>query len=376
MVKTKRAPEAPLQLSLFPEAPISKKNKETKKNRTKKQQKKNLSSAQFREVKEAQERRVGKQLKLFHEIPQVSELEKSTEPRINGRLNLLQKASQAEVGENIKKTEDSKQLKLFHENQTLQKFKEDQETKANIPSPPFQSTPEIKRIEKNKEPKENDFLSLLDQRFIDSKETNEIEEILINDIKGLIYVRNFMSRAEQEFLLKEIDREPWLTELTRRVQHYGYKYDYKKHEINSSMYIAPLPEWALKIAQRIHEKYSSCLPDQVIVNEYEPGQGISSHTDCKSCFKDTIISLSLGSKCVMDFIAEWRDEKKSILLEPGSLIVMQGEARDKWKHGIAKRKTDNFQGQLLKRERRVSLTFRTVILPNSSQDIREKHRSK
>lgn len=186
----------------------------------------------------------------------------------------------------------------------------------------------------------------------------------IDDINGLTYIRNFISQYEHDLLLEKIDSQPWLGDLQRRVQHYGYKYDYAQHKINSEMYIAPLPDWALSIATKLHKNYSDALPDQVIVNEYEPGQGIASHTDCKTCFRDTIISLSLGSKCVMDFTHPSLGQK-SILLEPRSLIIMQGEARYNWRHGIAKRKSDKFQGQVIKRARRVSLTFRTVIIPDN-----------
>lgn len=164
-------------------------------------------------------------------------------------------------------------------------------------------------------------------------------------------------------MLKKIDAHPWLDDLQRRVQHYGYKYDYAQHKINSEMYIAPLPDWASNIATKLHQHYSDTLPDQVIVNEYQPGQGIANHTDCKNCFRDTIISLSLGSECVMDFTHPSLGQK-SILLEPRSLIIMQGEARYDWRHGIAKRKSDKFEGQVIKRARRVSLTFRTVIIPD------------
>lgn len=130
------------------------------------------------------------------------------------------------------------------------------------------------------------------------------------------------------------------------------------------MYIAPLPDWALAVAKRLQQSYSATLPDQVIVNEYEPGQGIANHTDCKTCFRDTIISLSLNSPCVMDFTNPKKDLKKSLLLEPRSLIILKGEARYEWAHGIAKRKSDNFQGQIFRRTRRISLTFRTVLLPD------------
>lgn len=197
----------------------------------------------------------------------------------------------------------------------------------------------------------------------ESRKTSE-NIMSIDNINGLTYVRNFISQAEHDLLLKKIHSQPWLTDLQRRVQHYGYKYDYVKHKINREMYIAPLPDWALKIATKLHQNYSPSLPDQVIVNEYEPGQGITSHTDCKNCFRDTIISLSLGAECVMDFTYPSQNLKQSILLESRSLIIMQGEARYNWMHGIAKRKSDKFQGQVFKRARRVSLTFRTVIIPD------------
>lgn len=220
----------------------------------------------------------------------------------------------------------------------------------------------VKCLETNNQGIE-DSLSLSASKVnFDNEDTDVVEAILVNDINGLTYIRNFISVSEQNSLLEKIDSELWLTELKRRVQHYGYKYDYAKHQINNAMYIAPLPDWSLAVAKRLQQNYSPTLPDQVIVNEYEPGQGIANHTDCKTCFKDTIISLSLGSPCVMDFTNPKKNLKKSLLLEPRSLIILKGEARYEWAHGIAKRKSDNFQGQIFKRTRRISLTFRTVLL--------------
>jgi alkylated DNA repair dioxygenase AlkB len=103
-------------------------------------------------------------------------------------------------------------------------------------------------------------------------------------------------------------------------------------------------------------------PDQIIVNEYQPGQGISAHIDCVPCFADTIASLSLGSSCVMDFTHSKTGDKSSLLLEPRSLLVLTGDARYVWQHAIAGRKTDRHNGQIIQRARRVSLTFRKVIV--------------
>jgi alkylated DNA repair dioxygenase AlkB len=103
-------------------------------------------------------------------------------------------------------------------------------------------------------------------------------------------------------------------------------------------------------------------PDQVIINEYQPGQGITPHIDCIPCFGETIVSISLNSPCVMEFTHSNANERIVKLLEPRSLIVLEGDARYKWQHAIPKRKTDNWSGQKFTRGRRISLTFRTMIL--------------
>ena len=110
------------------------------------------------------------------------------------------------------------------------------------------------------------------------------------------------------------------------------------------------------------EGHFSKPPDQVIINEYQPGQGITLHTDCVPCFEETIASLSLGSPCVMNFTHTNTGENTSHLLEPRSLLLFSGDARYQWKHGIAARKSDKHDGQIIARGRRISLTFRNVIL--------------
>jgi alkylated DNA repair dioxygenase AlkB len=184
------------------------------------------------------------------------------------------------------------------------------------------------------------------------------------DIDGLIYLDNFLNRELQKELLDSIDKEFWLLDLKRRVQHYGYKYDYQKRGINLSMKVGNLPFWSAKITDLlIEKKHISFMPDQLIVNEYIPGQGIAPHIDCEPCFEGTIISISLGSTCQMDFYSkDNHKEKKDILLKPGSLLVLSGEARYKWLHGITGRKSDLIQGEKAIRQRRVSLTYRKVIL--------------
>ena len=186
----------------------------------------------------------------------------------------------------------------------------------------------------------------------------------INAIEGFKYIEDYINENKHDWLLDQIDKHQWLEDLKRRVQHYGFKYDYKARKVNRDMRIGQLPKWLQKLGWRLYEDgHMLAEPDQVIVNEYEPGQGISSHIDCEPCFANTIVSLSLGSDCIMDFTNR-RDKTKKIpvWLAPRSIIVLKDEARNEWLHGIAPRKSDMWEGQKYERQRRVSLTFRKVIL--------------
>ena len=182
-------------------------------------------------------------------------------------------------------------------------------------------------------------------------------------VEGLKYIPEYLTKAEEVNLMREITGKSWLTDLKRRVQHYGWRYDYKARTILPSMYLGSLPIWAKNLANRMFkDQHFHVIPDQLIVNEYEPGQGIANHIDCEPCFGDTIISLSLNSTCIMDFIHTQTMKKIEVLLEPRSLVVVSGASRKLWSHGIPARKTDIFRGQKIKRKLRISLTYREVII--------------
>lgn len=182
-------------------------------------------------------------------------------------------------------------------------------------------------------------------------------------ISGLTYLDNFITPALETDLIGSIDAAPWLGDLKRRVQHYGYKYDYKARAVDESMFLGPLPEWAIDLGSTlVARELFPVVPDQLIVNEYEPGQGISAHVDCEPCFKDTIASITLGSGCTMDFTSVETGEKRSIFLRSRSVVVLNGESRYDWRHAIAARKSDRVDGERIQRSRRISLTYRNVIL--------------
>ncbi|KAJ4479082.1 hypothetical protein J3R30DRAFT_3473954 [Lentinula aciculospora] len=144
---------------------------------------------------------------------------------------------------------------------------------------------------------------------------------------------------------------------------------------------------------------------QAILNLYTPGEGISPHVDLLRRYGDGIIGVSLCGGCVMRF-ERVRDEEfqdlsqrshssltsiesmlisgsdfHELYLPPNSVIVLSGDARYKWTHGIERRIGDwvlqnsdedsedilkgdgnkEVQAEWIRRETRLSITFRWLL---------------
>ena len=82
-------------------------------------------------------------------------------------------------------------------------------------------------------------------------------------------------------------------------------------------------------------------PDQVIVNEYVPGEGIRPHKD-RDYYENQICGVNLGSGCIMRFIRGNNQEVIDIEVPQRSVYVMQDDARKKWKHAIPSRKKRHY----------------------------------
>ncbi|RXN32301.1 alkylated DNA repair alkB -like protein [Labeo rohita] len=130
---------------------------------------------------------------------------------------------------------------------------------------------------------------------------------------GLSVLEDFVSPEEELQLLQTVDWTPDTDDVTvqkalkhRRVKHYGYEFRYDNNNVDKDK---PLPG------------------------------GIPPHVDTHSAFEDTILSLSLGAKTVMDF--KHPDGRSvAVVLPERSLLVMKGESRYLWTHGITPRKFD------------------------------------
>lgn len=206
------------------------------------------------------------------------------------------------------------------------------------------------------------------------EEDKSPENVLL--IPGMSYYPSYITSLECEKLLQIIENNPWVKEIRRRQQHYGYLYYHTRHNLETLQPIEqeiktclPLESFNFLIERMINDKIfpKDDPPTQCLVNEYIGNHRIASHFDDFNAFGDVIAGLSLLEPCYMTMKSM---EKPSIetkfLMENMSLYVLKGESRYKWKHGItAMRCFENprthqqfYRG---KQWRRISLTFRKIL---------------
>ncbi|KAK2847126.1 hypothetical protein Q5P01_010125 [Channa striata] len=221
--------------------------------------------------------------------------------------------------------------------------------------------------------------------YVDSVPCEEEEAVPVPE--GLVLLEDFVSPEEEALLLAAIDWSSANDDVTaqkalkhRRVKHYGFEFCYDNNNVDKNKpLLAGLPEECLPVLDRcLKDGHIVTIPDQLTVNQYESGQGIPPHVDTHSAFEDTILSLSLGAKTVMEF-RHPDGRLVPIVLPERSLLVMKGESRYLWTHGITPRKFDmvpicdpqssasttpehgtNSNLTLSKRGTRTSFTFRKI----------------
>lgn len=188
----------------------------------------------------------------------------------------------------------------------------------------------------------------------------------------IYYIPNFITENEESHILKQVYSVPkpkWTCLSNRRLQDYG-GVPHAKGMIPEKM-----PDWLQVYVDKVDQLnvFNGKKPNQVLVNEYLPNQGIMPHTD-GPLFDPTITTISCGSYTVLQFLQndERRQKVCEILLERRSLVIVKDDMYSKYLHCIKENEEDvvsdcvNLQNcgdkycDLLKRTTRVSLTIRHV----------------
>jgi DNA oxidative demethylase len=165
--------------------------------------------------------------------------------------------------------------------------------------------------------------------------------------EGLTYVPEFVGAGEERDLVAwaaTLDTEPVRMRGgvgKRETIHFGYRYDYDGWTIRRAG-SAPLEVESLLLRCAAAAGVDREKLEQVMVARYPPGASIGWHRDAPM-FGSPVIGVSLLASCEMRFRrakgpkgdARRRSfDTYSLLLEPRSLYLLDGDARSKWQHSI------------------------------------------
>jgi alkylated DNA repair dioxygenase AlkB len=161
--------------------------------------------------------------------------------------------------------------------------------------------------------------------------------------EGFQYVPNFISKAEEAYLHKEVlnvERHTFVFqgyEAKRKVASFGHDWSFEKQQLLKGSAIpqafTPLLE---KVAQHLHLHRDAFA--ELLVTEYPVGSVINWHRDAPPF--DLIAGISLHTDCTFrlrPYNKERRDKNAilSFSVKRRSLYIMQGSVRTHWQHSIA-----------------------------------------
>lgn len=139
----------------------------------------------------------------------------------------------------------------------------------------------------------------------------------------------------------------------RKVAWYAdnpFRYTYSKTTKVAKPWTPLLQALKYLAEQHCNTSFNSCL-----LNLYHDGaEGMAWHSDAEKELEvnGTIASISLGAERKFSFKHKTSKETRSIQLEHGSLLVMQGETQSHWLHSLPTTKKVNSP--------RINLTFRQI----------------
>jgi alkylated DNA repair dioxygenase AlkB len=162
---------------------------------------------------------------------------------------------------------------------------------------------------------------------------------------GFIYRENFISEAEEQALIREIQSlhlksfKYYQFTGKRRIASFGWQYEFGKSEITTA---PDMPAFLLPVRIRAGTLFNidpnSLMQTSII--EYSTGSPIGWHRDISQF--GVVVGISLGAACRMRFRkynrvrsrSLKRDEILSIELQPRSIYLMSGASRELCQHSI------------------------------------------
>ena len=156
---------------------------------------------------------------------------------------------------------------------------------------------------------------------------------------GFEYRSDLINPVEESALVAEIQSLELVpyefrgVEARRRVIAFGYRHDYRTRRLQETLEIPPFLK-ALRLKATDFAGLPAADFKQILVSEYSPGTPIGWHKDREHYEK--IVGVSLLSAAIFRFRREQGEQwmRLSRVLEPRSVYLLTGPARELWQHSI------------------------------------------
>jgi alkylated DNA repair dioxygenase AlkB len=162
---------------------------------------------------------------------------------------------------------------------------------------------------------------------------------------GFIYRPNFLSEAEEQELIREIQQihlapfKYYQFTGKRRTASFGWQYEFGASEITRA---PEIPPYLLPVRTRAGSLFNIDPRSlvQMSIIEYSVGSPIGWHRDIPHF--GVVVGISLGAACRIRLRKYSRprsknlkrDEILSMELQPRSIYLMSGASRETWQHSI------------------------------------------
>ena len=189
------------------------------------------------------------------------------------------------------------------------------------------------------------------------------------EIAGTFVSNEFVSEEEEALLMSfsADENHQWLSEGHRSMLHFGFRYNPESKEVEPFQPTPPqfFQEMGLRafsVCAQVLPSSFSC-PNMWSVARDEPGSCLRSHVDVPQ-LGPYVPDGSFGSGAEMIFEprplpgSTLLKKKQKVFLQRRSVLLIFGEARDKWKHQIAARDYDTVEKRRIPRDSRVSPVVR------------------
>ena len=134
-----------------------------------------------------------------------------------------------------------------------------------------------------------------------------LDKFVCEGVPGVYYIPNYVTPEDEKCILDQIYSAEWVQLRNRRLQAIGTQPGPSTVHVKGM--VKTIPQWLDQIGSTLQQEgILKQRPNNVLINEYLPGQGILAHEDGPH-YEPFVATLSLGAPCVFYFYPHVRTDE-------------------------------------------------------------------